>query len=847
MKQNLLLSLLLVVSSCLMAQTTIFVKHDAAGSNDGSSWQNAYTALHAAVIVAVPGDQIWVAAGSYTPDPGTANSSFTLLAGISLYGGFNGTETMLSARNPVTNVTTLSGDLAGNDVVGMFASNRADNSRHVIEVVNIAQPNQRAVVDGFTIRSGHTLVGSALPDLARRGGGILAAAALTVQNCRFTDNYGESGAGITATTAEASGLLVNNCVFENNEVTAQAGGVFMRDLLSGTVKNCTFRNNKTNRGTLYPFLSTDILIDSCLFENNDGGVNFCSGLFTWQSNFTLSNSTFKGNKASAATGAYIDGRDGGNLGIIENCLFENNTATNFGAGIYNWQGTVEVRRTTFRGNMANNAAAFYNDGREFDSQLILEDCLFDKNESLDYGGSGLYSWKSNYQLINTVFRANMAINAAAIYNSDSSLYQIKGCTFENGAATFGAAVANYGAGNTGMFDDCTFKNNTAVTSGGAMINGFTAQVAVENCQFEGNKARFGAGIFSQNDYTGLTVNGSLFSANEAEVSGGGINISSGIAFILENSRFELNSANTGGAVQISEDSLDLTAARIGNCVFSDNFALGQAAALDLNNAEVEISNCLFIKNLNLGLGAGGAIANNASANKTAPVKIVNSTFADNSALIGAGIAQWEDDNGGNATLELQNTVLHNLSTGGVDYEVEAGTPEVTSLGGNSSGDLSLATVLTATNDQLVVDPLFISPDFYDYHLMANSPCIDKGIAAGAPTLDLDGNPRKGAGPDQGCYEFQTIGTQHPNAQVLPLRLLPNPAVERSIIVVENEWSGDVQVRVTAPNGALVRSFATSKPAGRWVQPLEVHNLPAGVYSIQVWTGTAFYEGSLVKR
>ena len=56
--------------------------------SDGLSWTTAYTDLQAALGEAVSGDQIWVATGVYTP--GTARSdTFTLTAGVQLYGGFD--------------------------------------------------------------------------------------------------------------------------------------------------------------------------------------------------------------------------------------------------------------------------------------------------------------------------------------------------------------------------------------------------------------------------------------------------------------------------------------------------------------------------------------------------------------------------------------------------------------------------------------------------------------------------------------------------------------------------------------------------------------------------------------
>ena len=59
---------------------------------------------------------------------------------------------------------------------------------------------------------------------------------------------------------------------------------------------------------------------------------------------------------------------------------------------------------------------------------------------------------------------------------------------------------------------------------------------------------------------------------------------------------------------------------------------------------------------------------------------------------------------------------------------------------------------------MVKDPLFILPAWGrtgDYHLQPGSPAIDAGTATGAPTVDLEGNPRPaGTGYDIGAYEKQ---------------------------------------------------------------------------------------------
>jgi hypothetical protein len=64
---------------------------------------------------------------------------------------------------------------------------------------------------------------------------------------------------------------------------------------------------------------------------------------------------------------------------------------------------------------------------------------------------------------------------------------------------------------------------------------------------------------------------------------------------------------------------------------------------------------------------------------------------------------------------------------------------------------------TVSNMFTNTDPLFDSVNntirYYNFHLKAVSPLIDKGLA-NALTIDLDGNPRPVGSPDLGCYEHQ---------------------------------------------------------------------------------------------
>src|SRR5689334_788770 len=101
------LSLLLVSVTAvfsLPSQAAVrYVKSNASGSShDGASWQTAFLTVQAGVSASAPGDEVWVAGGTYT-------ENITLKSGVALYGGFLGFETNRAQRDSKNNSTVLDG------------------------------------------------------------------------------------------------------------------------------------------------------------------------------------------------------------------------------------------------------------------------------------------------------------------------------------------------------------------------------------------------------------------------------------------------------------------------------------------------------------------------------------------------------------------------------------------------------------------------------------------------------------------------------------------------------------------------------------------------------------------
>lgn len=815
-----------------------YVNHAATGTNDGTSWANAFKDLQTALDESDPGDALWVAAGTYRSVAN--NTSFSMVAGVKMYGGFKGNETTFEARNVAANPTILSGDVANDDTPGDFTKNRTDNSLHVL-IIN-GDATKTSIVDGFRVQGGHTATVNTAPDADRRGGGVLSFTPVEVINCTFSDNYGQSGAAVACLDASASNSRVRFCTIEKNESAGPnvlCSGVFFRQMTGGEIFKCTFKNNK-GRGSCYPYYSQGIVIDSCQFESNLADAQPGSSLYSFQASFALKNTVFKANKATAGSAMYNDGVEGNNFFVVENCQFESNQSANaagtatFGGAVYNFSAKGEFKNCSFSDNSATGTSsrggAIYNLADTADIAAVLfTKCTFKKNSAPTSGGA-IFS-RCRPQAKNTV--------------------AMKHCLFEENSSTFGGATGGYDLNMAMVYDSCIFRKNTASTSGGAITNGFTASATLKNCLLEENMARSGGGMFNQNNNTLLTIEKTVFTLNLAQGTsmngtGGALSLSSGIVANIKNSTFQGNGADTGGAITMSADTgatAPLPLINMENTVIQENVANVQGAGINLFNGNVVMSNSLIHGNLNLSTsGAGGAISNNGSRKRTSSVKATNCTFTSNDAPIGAGIGQYADSVSF-AHLTLQNCILQNANG---NYGIEEGAVSVFTNGGNCSSDATLKDFLKGTNDLNDTDPKFEDPGSNNFQLKTGSPCINKGIAAGAPTTDLLGKLRNGE-PDMGCYEFNGLsGGSQPFAKTISLQIMPNPTVDFVQTKIESDEAGDAVAQVFSASGQLLKTLAFEKNAGQHLLKFSVEDLPTGAYLLSVRAAKTWFSGAFLK-
>jgi hypothetical protein len=334
-----------LVGTCCNSGNVIYVKHDATGNNDGTSWSNAYNNLQDALLHTrdcKSARQIWVAAGTYYPDEGgtwTDNdrtASFSLKSGVAIYGGFAGTETQLDQRNWRTNTAILSGDLMQND--GANFANNSDNAFHVVSGINV---DNTAVLDGFTIEAGNA---NDYPGVNYRGGGLENPrnASPQITNCIFTKNAARGGGGLA--NGHFSSPTLTNCSFIEDTAIVAAGGMISD---SGVVSctGCTFINNTVNNagnfgtGGAVQVQGGSITFTNSLFNNNkalgasdDGG----GAIMIYGGTITLINSTLV-NNTTASHGGAVSNYDNTGAVVVKNSILWNNTAASNNS-IYNGNG-----------------------------------------------------------------------------------------------------------------------------------------------------------------------------------------------------------------------------------------------------------------------------------------------------------------------------------------------------------------------------------------------------------------------------------------------------------------------------------------------------------------------------
>lgn len=178
-----------------------------------------YSTITSALATAKAGDEIWVSAGTYR------EAELIIPPGVSVYGGFTGSESKLTERNYTANATILDG-----------------SGIHRVATVS-------GLLDGFTLRNGRT---------GDNGGGVLIKSGGTVSHCiAFANEAGYDGGAVFA----EEGSTVKNTLLTGNRAGNDGAALSGQTGLGYQAVNLTVAGNDF---TYKPEIKTEITVPASL-------------------------------------------------------------------------------------------------------------------------------------------------------------------------------------------------------------------------------------------------------------------------------------------------------------------------------------------------------------------------------------------------------------------------------------------------------------------------------------------------------------------------------------------------------------------------------------------------------
>ena len=405
--------LTVLVCAGAVEAATIYVSGMGNDLNDGTSWEMAKQTVQAGLDVAMPEDQVWVAAGMYV-------EHITLRQAVELYGGFAGAETDLAQRDWMTNQTILDGDGAGTVV-------RAPSGLTAL-----------SKIDGFFITNGYAL---------GVGGGIFCSASSpTISNNLIYWNTAGLGGGIACSGGSAT--IEDNYIIENS-ATTYGGGIYCTSATKATISNnWVTSNTAASGGGIYcTSASTPTITDNMIMGNSTSGTStYGGGIYCNASSPTILKNQITDNSVSG-TNAYGGGiYCGSSTPTVAHNTISNNSVSggnSYGGGVCSYLSSPVMSSNAIAGNTARYGGGIYcSSSASPDSPMMLTNAITGNTAS---SGAGIYCSSTNATVANNAITANNASYAGGgIYSSAGTATIANNTIVTNGASTAGGGIYSVG-------------------------------------------------------------------------------------------------------------------------------------------------------------------------------------------------------------------------------------------------------------------------------------------------------------------------------------------------------------------------------------------------------------------
>lgn len=494
----------------LLGQVT-YVDASAMGLNNGSSWQNAFTTLGAAITATPAGGEIRMKVGTYTQ-----NSTLTIDKNIIIKGGFagtepNGTPTYYLPSLPIFDTSGQTTKIGGSTNVFIEIDGTTPNGSITNAMVfqNIRFPGASTQQFGIKI-VGSNSANSASPTIKDCYFDIFTRSAIhidgssgnispIINNCKFTANANKAGTiksgaaiYIEATGSISSSITISDCTFSNNEVLINGGAIYNNGCDNLSITNSIFNNNNADGvgGAIYSDNCNSITIMHCNFDNNNAGTGGAIGSLQTEL-LSITDCSFSDNESDYNGGAIFltSALNFSDITSFFNCSFDGNMAGSFGGAIYSYANEI-------------NAAI---------------NCQFYDNQA-GIGGGAIYQGEAPFKIENSVFRGNYSPEGNATYSNYQTAAVPFDMTFINNsfyqnenASNMGNACFAKGIGSVSKFFNCILWDNgeAEISLSGA------ATATLNHCIFDDGTSngalQFPAGVTGTDnlDVNPLFINDSL--------------------------------------------------------------------------------------------------------------------------------------------------------------------------------------------------------------------------------------------------------------------------------------------------------------------------------------------------
>ena len=387
-----------------------------------------------------------------------------------------------------------------NKTLILTSSGAVLNGKDLSRILQITSKATGSVIKGITFINGNC---------EGLGAGIyINAKNVTVDNCRFENNevFGSAGAVSTAySPTKSENTIIKNSYFKNNHATTGAGALGAYSNRS-QILNCEFdsnyvqRDNDTYGGAIQTGIDTYEcveLVKNCKFTNNwvksntDDHIGH-GGAGCVRTGTSYVGCTFINNTAQHGGALTFHG-----VGVVDNCLFERNTATDMYGGaisidLLHRSMELEVTNSIFNGNKAPLGGAIMLHGMN----INIDNCTFNKNHAYIDGG---------------------AINIEAeTVNVEDSKFTLNTADNDGGAL--------YLVGKNTYVKNSEFKNNSAIPDSNKLDDGLGGAIYINSTQatitgnlFNYNTARNGSAVYYDKNGRQLTLTSNTLFQNQAWV------------------------------------------------------------------------------------------------------------------------------------------------------------------------------------------------------------------------------------------------------------------------------------------------------------------------------------------